>query len=120
MQTDLGSRLDVGEVGLEVQEQGQFGPLAQVSGGGAPTGQEASLDEEFARETGLVVGQGAGQGCCPGVKGRGVSFHDRILRANPTTATLQLFVPRTTKKLSENPENHHYSREIGAGFRVFG
>jgi len=97
MQTDLGSRLDVGEVGLEVQEQGQFGPLAQVSGGGAPTGQEASLDEEFARETGLVVGQGAGQGCCPGVKGRGVSFHDRILRANPTTATLQLLVPRTTK-----------------------
>jgi len=96
MQTDLGSRLDVGEVGLEVQEQGQFGPWRRWAGAVRRLDRKASLDEEFARETGLVVGQGAGQGCCPGVKGRGVSFHDRILRANPTTATLQLLVPRTT------------------------
>jgi hypothetical protein len=68
MQADLGTRLDVGEVGLEVQQQGQVGPLAQVGGGSAPTGQEASLDEEVAGEAGLVQRQGAGQGCGPWVK----------------------------------------------------
>src|SRR5437764_7390181 len=98
MQADLVARLDVGEVGLEVQEQGQVGPLAQVGGGSAPAGQEASPDEECAGEAGLVARQGAGHGRCPWAKGRGGSFrHDRIVRANPITATLQLFVPRTTK-----------------------
>src|SRR5262245_15039133 len=99
MQADLVARLDVGEVGLEVQEQGQAGPLAQVGGSRAPAGQEASPDEEFAGEAGLVARQGAGHGRCPWANGRGGSFrHARIVRANPITATLQLFVLRTTKE----------------------
>jgi len=65
MEPDLLSGGDVGEVGVAVQQQGQLGALAEVGWRTATAGQEVGLDEEIAREAGLVGRSRAGQESCP-------------------------------------------------------
>lgn len=68
MQVEATSGLDVGEGGLVVQEQDQFGTLPQVRRGGPPRRQQPSPDDELGGEAGLVMRGGARQDICPGVK----------------------------------------------------
>jgi len=96
MKADLGS-LDVGEVGLEVQQQDQAGSLEQVRRCRAALRQQPNLDDELGWEARLVQRRGAGQGVFPWMAGREVAMdHVLTIETTSTRTTLQLFVPRTT------------------------
>jgi hypothetical protein len=54
MKADPRGGSDSGEVGLQVQQQSQVGPLTQVGWRSAAGQQEANLDDEIDGEAGLV------------------------------------------------------------------
>jgi hypothetical protein len=97
MQVGLRSGLDVGKRGTAVQKQGQACALSEVGRGGSSANETLGVGEKVSREGRAIVWQWPRHETAPRATGRLVVRDDALtIGRSPNSATLQLFVKRTT------------------------